>query len=326
MQTSLPLHGPVRTYLATCAHCPKGKMGCCPWANYFNEHASVPSIISTHYTRAVANHAAAGMPCDQQITFEELLYNQDRLFETGPKPANCRELNDLFLHLGKILYERLPRVALPLKAVFKDAIPAAIYSLVSNLDLFYLNHHYDILEIINDHFPDYNRLEVFSDYTLKYVIRASFTSCQVTLMDVDLDQELVIDDAVDDNAVTTTRTHISHFDEINFIKARVSQIKADPTCDFLIKTGSDKWVFNASPKAYAYMGMLLYKAMGKKDVAWSTLDSIVHLEGFTLGYVKKLASKMKNGKEPFPTGCIAIKDAFPEPGCDSLKGKPSSEK
>ena len=266
------------------------------------------------------------MPCDQQITFEELLFNQDQLFETGPKPANCRELNDLFLHLGKILYERLPRVALPLKAVFKDAIPAAIYSLVSNLDLFYLNHHYDVLEIINYHFPDYNRLEVFSDYLLTYVMRASFTSCQVTMMDVDFDQDLVVDDPVEEIPGTTMRTPISHDDETKFIKARVSQIKADPTCDFIVKTGSDKWVFRASPKAYAYLGLLLYKAMGKKDVAWSTLDSIVHLEGFTLGYVKKLASKMNHGKEPLPKGCFAIKDAFPEPECDSLKGKPSSEK
>ena len=313
MMPSQPLHGPIRTFINTCAHCQRGRMGTCPFVRYLNEHESAPAIVSTYDTRATANFAAAGLPCDKQISYEELRDLLEIQFESGPKPSDCRELNDFLLQLGRIVYDRLPRLAAPLKPVFRDAVPAAVFQLVSALDLFYLKHHYDIIEIILDHFPDYRRADVFSSYLLKYVTRACDLSCQVTLMDIAYDQELHCEeDVVVDPPCETEASSLTEQKEIEFIADRCRQIKADPTCDFLFCPKGDLWYFRADASVYAYFGLLLYKAMGKKDVSWTTMQKVVKLEGYKVGYAIKLASEMKKGKRRTPNECFAIKWAFPD--------------
>ena len=316
-----------------CSRCPKGRSGNCPGVRLVTEYRFSPEL-STYDQRATVSFEAVGFPCDKQTSYLDLLDTLEEEFYFYPKPANCRELNDFLLQLSKILEERLPHVPKALEPVFQDSVPGAIFNLLASLDYYYTKHGYNILEVLQYYFEDYRREDVFHGHQALFMQRVAFYTRDITVLFIEMYPDTVL--IKDDTTVTTEPkktpskvcVSIEKENERDFIIEKCRLLAEDVTTKTYMRSdGRDHWHFigKTSPKLYAFLGLMLYKAMGHDDVIWSDLSEIVELRGSSIGYAKKLASYMKTGKTSFPDGRTAINSAISEIYESTIMEKPKEK-
>lgn len=319
----IPLFGLIWTFLQTCACCPKGMTGTCAWVIAHQLHDYGPPDGSYDRRAAVA-HAAAGLPCDKQIPYYQLIALIDDEFRRSSKPADCRELN-FFLSELSSLYGNLDRLPGCLKAVYKDAVPGAIHHLLGLLDYFYIRQYRDILPLILIYFPDYCRQDAIAAELHVVYEELLFFCSPITLIDTAYATPLFPkepDPEVHPHRTPSSKGSASVARQKAFIEEKCHEIRSKVGGEALLKTnGYGLWRFYGNATQYAYLALLLYKSLGMESISWATFTRYVELADDSPKTARKMASVIKNGKVKSLAGVQAIAEAFPEIDTQSvLKG------
>ena len=176
MDKLINIVGILRSYVNRCAKCDTGRKQNCPWIAAFVVPAA-PAVQenATHEERALAAHEAAGSPCENQLTFDDFIDQVDSFAHGAEMPANIDELLLTLTQFEQFLsrLERMPKAA---RAAFTDSVTTAIEHAITALDFYYLAKGLNILTLIQNIHPDYNRDQMFRrtgqpEYIVKRFLR-----------------------------------------------------------------------------------------------------------------------------------------------------------
>ena len=153
--------GIIRAYVNRCVKCDSGRKGTCPWIAAFDTPAVQPvPDDKTREDRAIAAHETAGSPCADQITFDDFIDQIDAYATRAEMPQTTDELIET-LTLFEQFLSRLSRMPKAAQAAFADSTKAAIEHALAALDWHYLRRGLDILTLIRNIHPAYNREQMF---------------------------------------------------------------------------------------------------------------------------------------------------------------------
>ncbi len=151
-------------FVNQCTGCKNGRKGQCAWMQQYQDAASRQSFegVGSYETRALLTYAAAGEPCDDQLSFDELIAGVDVHLTSALAPATYQELVSFLSALGR-LNARSNRFSKPLLPLLKDFLGAGCEHCLAHIDYTYLGWGIDIEALLLSFFPDYHRLEVLGN-------------------------------------------------------------------------------------------------------------------------------------------------------------------
>ncbi len=176
MDKLINIVGILRSYVNRCAKCDTGRKKNCPWiAAFATSAATAIQEGATHEDRAFAAHENAGSPCESQITFDDFIDQVDSFAHDAEMPANTDELILTLTQFEQFL-SRLKRMPKSAQAAFTETIITAVEHAITVLDFYYLAKGLNILTLIQNIHPDYDRDQMFNltgqpDYIVKRFLR-----------------------------------------------------------------------------------------------------------------------------------------------------------